>query len=102
MVVADGMVTPKTVGGIANVFHSIQRLEEEETLQKKVATDLKPACGPLGYLATDSELGLSREPADSEPQGFFTCDASAHCSFVSPRYRQLCLILPFSHLGFYS
>lgn len=83
------MVTPKTVGGIANVFKSIQRLEAEETLctNKKMLTDLKPVYG-LGYLATESELGISRgsdlEP--SNPQGYFTCGASSHCAFVSPRY----------------
>ncbi|KAG0592388.1 hypothetical protein M758_1G242400 [Ceratodon purpureus] len=89
----NGMVTPKTVGGIANVFKSIQRLEAEETLctNKKMLTDLKPVYG-LGYLATESELGISREGdlESSNSQGYFTCGASSHCSFVSPRYGAKC------------
>jgi len=89
-VVADAMVTPKTVGGIANVFKSIQRLEAEETLcaSKKMLTELKPVYG-LAYLATESELG-DLEPCHS--RGYFTCGASAHCTFVSPRYRALHLL----------
>lgn len=84
------MVTPKTVGGIANVFKSIQRLEAEETLcgsNKKMLTELRPVSG-LGYLATESELGQVSRESDSESstfQGYFTCGASSHCSFVSPR-----------------
>lgn len=87
---ADALVTSKTVGAIANVFMSIQRLEEAEEAvcdNKWMLADRKPGYG-LGCLATESELGLSRE-GNLEPnrnsQGYYTCGASSHCSFVSPR-----------------
>ncbi|XP_073389787.1 uncharacterized protein [Physcomitrium patens] len=73
----NSLITPKAVGGIANVFNSIQRLEAEETLctNKMMLVDLKPVHG-LGHLATEDEIRRSREgtsePNNSE-QSFFLC-----------------------------
>nr|PNR55552.1 hypothetical protein PHYPA_006449 [Physcomitrium patens] len=89
----NSLITPKAVGGIANVFNSIQRLEAEETLctNKMMLVDLKPVHG-LGHLATEDEIRRSREgtsePNNSE-QSFFLCGASSHCAFVSPTHLQI-------------
>ncbi|KAG0619678.1 hypothetical protein M758_4G156600 [Ceratodon purpureus] len=56
--------------------------------------DSKPLYGLAGSLAADSEMGLWREgdlePYCISPQAYFTCGASSHCSFVSPRYGTKC------------
>lgn len=98
---ADSLITPKAVGGIANVFNSIQRLEAEETLctNKMMLVDLKPVHG-LGHLATEDEIRRSREgtsePNNSE-QSFFLCGASSHCAFVSPTHVPV-VVVPLEHL----
>jgi hypothetical protein len=85
---ADSLVTPKTVGSIANVFKSLQRLEAEETLcaDRRMLTDPKPVNGLAGSLAAEGDMGLWSLEANSDiPQAYFTCGASSHCSFVSTR-----------------
>ena len=85
---ADALVTPKTVGSIANVFKSLQRLEAEETLcaDRRMLTDPKPVNGLAGSLAAEGDMGLWSLEANSDiPQAYFTCGASSHCSFVSTR-----------------
>ena len=93
--VADALITPKTVGGIANVLKSLQRLEAEETLcaDKKIFTDPKLLYGLAGSLAVEAEMGLWREgdleQHSANSKAYFSCGGSSHCSFVSPKYAQV-------------
>lgn len=88
--IVGALVTPKTMGGIANVFESIQRLEDEEKMcaNKKMLIDPRPTYG-LGskYLVVDGDCGPSDgDPAELVPQNYFACGAIPHCTYVSPRY----------------
>ncbi|KAG0610987.1 hypothetical protein M758_7G106500 [Ceratodon purpureus] len=66
--------------------HSTESLRNQNSRQQLRRSTRGRHCN------SENELAISRE-GDSESsnsQGHFTCGASSHCSFVSPRYRAKC------------